>query len=118
MQITLKSLGWFAGVSPERVARLRIRRLPRWLVGGSVLIGFGAIEARTSWIQSSIFAAAARRLTYTVETGASTAILYPATGPYDQRLGYAHQGSFLKRLLGQWLRDHRTSTLVPARATS
>lgn len=55
-----------------------------------VLSGCGALvwELRTSWLQSRLFAATAKRISYTVEPGAGDGVV-SASGPYDERLGYA-----------------------------
>ena len=62
------------------------------------LAGVVGLELQTSWLQSKIFAAAARRITYSVEPGPSPSIRYPRAAPYDQRLGYAKLPEFLPRL--------------------
>lgn len=65
---------------------------PRWIVlVGLVLVALTRAEMQTSWLQSKLFAAAARRVTYSVRAGSSPAIRFPASGPYDNRLGYSGQ---------------------------
>ncbi len=86
----------------EVPARLRLKApaFPRWARVVVVLAGLGAVELRTSWLQSKILAGAVRRVTYTVEAGRSPSIRFPAGGPYDRRLGYAMQPEFVERLGG------------------
>ncbi|MFN7919005.1 MAG: transglycosylase domain-containing protein [Bryobacteraceae bacterium] len=48
----------------------------------------GMTEVRTSWLQSRVFAAMARRMTYKVEPGQTSRVAV-SPGPYDTRLGYA-----------------------------
>jgi len=60
-----------------------------------VLVG---IEARTSWLQSWVFAAVARRMTFGFDDVPGAATRYPGGGPYDLRLGYAHLPGYLERL--------------------
>ena len=84
-------------------ARLRVvsrwtLRLPRWVWAVALLAAFASLELRTSWLQSMVLARAARYLTYTVESGTSASIRFPAKGPYDIRLGYAREPEFVKRL--------------------
>jgi len=55
-------------------------------------------ELRNSWLESRVFQAADRHLTYRVADGPSNAIDYPAAGPYDWALGYARMPVFLLRL--------------------
>ena len=94
----------------EQRAAGRGWRPPRWLViavlAGAAL-GAGAYEVRTSALQSWWTARWARSLTYQVESGASRALVYPASGPYDVRFGYARIPAFTERL---WARGfHVTS---------
>src|SRR5574344_211456 len=55
-------------------------------------------EMRTSWLQSYLLPPYAKSLTWQVAEGPSDAIVFPAAGPYDQRLGYAGLGRFTSRL--------------------
>ena len=57
-----------------------------------------ALELETSWLQSRWLAAEARRLTFRVEPGATTAVPLSPTGPHDRRLGYATLPASLIRL--------------------
>ncbi len=73
----------------------------RWAtaLAALALLGWGiAAEIRTSYLQSRIFSGLARKMTYTVEPGASRTIIYPEGGPYDQRLGYAELPRFIGAL--------------------
>ncbi len=73
----------------------------RWATALAVLalLGWGiAAEIRTSFLQSRIFSALARNMTFSVEPGASDTILFPKGGPYDQRLGYAELPRFIDAL--------------------
>lgn len=54
-------------------------------------------EMRTSWLQSKVFAATAKRATFAVEAGAGQAVS-AASGPYDERLGYARLHDITRRL--------------------
>ncbi|MGQ9609538.1 MAG: transglycosylase domain-containing protein [bacterium] len=46
-------------------------------------------EFQTSWLQAKIFSYLDSKITFWMEPGASQAIHFPSTGPYDQRLGYS-----------------------------
>jgi membrane peptidoglycan carboxypeptidase len=61
----------------------------------AILLG---LEMKSSWLESRVLAAIARKLTYTLEEGASDAIQYSSTGPYDERLGYSRLPNFLAQL--------------------
>lgn len=61
----------------------------------AVLLG---LEIKTSWLESRVLAAIARKLTFTLAEGASDAIQYSNTGPYDERLGYSQLPNFLTQL--------------------
>ena len=53
------------------------------------LIGWGAIlEARTSFVQSILFARATEGMSFALAPGSSAEIRFPRAGPYDERLGY------------------------------
>lgn len=73
----------------------------RWAtaLAALALIGWGiAAEIRTAYLQSRIFSALARKMTYRLEPGASRTIIFPKGGPYDQRLGYAGLPRFIAAL--------------------
>jgi membrane peptidoglycan carboxypeptidase len=55
-------------------------------------------ESKTSSIQARVAVWFTRQLGYTVEKGPSSAILFPKTGPYDIRLGYALMPELIERL--------------------
>lgn len=57
-----------------------------------------AWEVRTSTVQAHYLSRWAARLTYRVEPGASAAIRFPRTGPFDKRLGYTGIPDFVDRL--------------------
>ncbi|WP_285423241.1 transglycosylase domain-containing protein [Pseudomonas sp. efr-133-TYG-103a] len=70
------------------------------LLMAMVALGFAvASEVRSSRLQAREFSDFAKDLSYTVEPGASDAIVYPGDGPFDKRLGYSALGEFLPRLL-------------------
>jgi membrane peptidoglycan carboxypeptidase len=54
-------------------------------------------EFRTSRVQSALFTALARRMTYQVQPG-SADLVSTASGPYDTRLGYANMERWLNKL--------------------
>ena len=86
---------WFS-VHNSLSKRPRLLRIT--LVVAGVLIGLTGFELRTSWFQSRLLAAIARRMTFRMGQGPSAAIRYPQAGPYDKRLGYAQLPGFLERL--------------------
>jgi len=56
------------------------------------------VEARTSGLQALVLSQLGRGLTYRVERGASAAVAFPRSGPYDERLGYTRLPGFVERL--------------------
>lgn len=58
----------------------------------------GWLEIRTSGFEAALLARIGRDLHYTVQPGPTRDARYPVTGPYDERLGYAHLPGFLDRL--------------------
>ncbi len=93
-------------VAPDLQVRIQVprrtaRRLGKSLKWGLILGLVGTLEGlemKTSWLQSRIFAAAAKRLTYAVQPGPGPGVRIPSSGPYDQRLGYARVPDFVSRL--------------------
>jgi membrane peptidoglycan carboxypeptidase len=77
----------------------RGRRVRAIAIAAAAGVGLIALEIRTSWLQSEIFAATARRLSYAIGAGPSTSIRFPAEGPHDRRLGYGLQPAFVARLV-------------------
>jgi membrane peptidoglycan carboxypeptidase len=73
----------------------------RWIVLAGFVLALAGItraEMQTSWLQSKLLAAAARRVAYSVAPGPSSSIRFPASGPYDGRLGYSGQARFVEQL--------------------
>ncbi|MGD9614011.1 MAG: transglycosylase domain-containing protein [Alphaproteobacteria bacterium] len=95
------------GEAEERPNRARRpRALPaiaalRWLTAAAVLglIAWGVIwEIGTSHLQAKIFSRLANGMTFDVADGASAAIRYPQSGPFDERLGYVGLPGFVESL--------------------
>ena len=63
-------------------------------------------EVRTSRLQSSVLARYAAGLTYEIDAGPSSRIVFPNSGPHDQQLGYSRLPEFTHRLL---LRGYRVA---------
>ncbi len=63
------------------------------------LVAAIVFESRTSCLQSFLFAAIAKKMTYSLQPGAAP-VQFPATGPYDDRLGYSRLPSIVRRLAG------------------
>ena len=57
-----------------------------------------AVDLKTSWLESMLFGAVNRHISFRLEEGPSIAIHYPPPGPYDWTLGYARMPAFLPRL--------------------
>lgn len=77
------------------------RRLRRSTALVCVLTTAGLLELWTGWLQSQLLTAVGQRLRYVVEDGVSMSIRYPTHGPYDRRLGYVTQPTFVERLSSQ-----------------
>jgi len=79
----------------------RLARRMSLLLGVSLLAGGGYAawhEMQTSKLQALWLSRYADKLDYQLEAGASSAIQFPAAGPFDRRLGYAELPTFLERL--------------------
>src|SRR5580700_7714291 len=95
-----------AGDHQRCVAQPRRRRLPfsiLWPATGLALISLiacGAVEAKTSFLQSMLFTRVASELTYDIRPGPSAAIAFPRGGPEDNRRGYSDLSNFVAALNG------------------
>jgi membrane peptidoglycan carboxypeptidase len=88
-----------ATVAPLSLVRAIARS--RWMpwVGLVVLaISAAAYEMQTSHFEAQYFVDLAQQMTAPLKPGASTSILFPDGGPYDQRMGYAALPRFISRL--------------------
>ncbi|MCW5980989.1 MAG: transglycosylase domain-containing protein [Bryobacteraceae bacterium] len=96
-----------AGAFGETFVHIFLHDAPgrvRWSRVGPLILAAAAVtafvvEVRTSWLQAKVFSAVAARMTYSVESGPSTALRQPASGPYDVRLGHARVPEFVPRLV-------------------
>lgn len=70
---------------------------------GAIVVAFSASlvvqELRTSELQSSYLSNYGKKLKYSLAPGASDAIRFPASGPFDERFGYSGLPEYQKRLL-------------------
>ncbi len=79
----------------------------KWSLLAALLIAVAIVarlvqsEIETSRLQAHYLSELTRDVGYTVETGPSDHIRFPANGPYDQRLGYAMIPAFQERLLAR-----------------
>lgn len=73
-----------------------------WIGAGlavvAALASFTVDELKTSRLQSALWRDLASSARFSVDAGASDAIRFPHTGPYDERLGYNQLPSFIERL--------------------
>ena len=75
--------------------------LKRWLKWGAVflfIIICGVIEARTSVLQSWLFTAINKRISFELGDGRSSHIAFPRPAPFDDRRGYSKLSDFQSRL--------------------
>lgn len=72
--------------------------LAAFLVALAILARLCQIEIETSRLQARYLSELTRDVDFTLSGGASPTIRFPASGPYDDRLGYALMPSFQKRL--------------------
>ena len=73
----------------------------RWCAAAiiPIIIATGVYETRTSAVQARLFSAVARRLTYQVTPGASSRIVFPASGPFNESRGYSKIPRFSQELV-------------------
>ena len=89
----LSRISWPSLLKSRRFQRITVVALIALVVIAGIIF-----ELRNSWLQSLVFRAADRHITYRISDGPSHAIDYPAAGPYDWALGYARMPVFLPRL--------------------
>jgi membrane peptidoglycan carboxypeptidase len=79
----------------------RFRRIV-WVGAGlaavAALVAFTVDELKTSRLQSALWRDLASDARFSVDAGASDAIRFPHTGPYDERLGYHQLPGYIDRL--------------------
>ncbi|MBP0947623.1 transglycosylase domain-containing protein [Pseudomonas alliivorans] len=88
--------------APKHSPRKRYGWRVFWVVvalGGVALGAAVAVESRSSRLQAREFSRFAASLSYSVQPGPSTDVVYPGDGPFDKRLGYSSLDEFLPRLL-------------------
>ncbi len=79
----------------------RLLSLSLWLVVLAA-IGFAVWhEQRHSTLQARFFSDYAKKISFKLEPGANDNIIFPSTGPYDNRLGYTRLPQFIASLQGQ-----------------
>ena len=91
-------------------------RPPRWvlyIVLAGILIGGVIYETRTSALQSWLLSRYARSMTYTVEAGPSSTIVFPKSGPFDERHGYTQIPEFARRLQAKGFRIREQARFSP-----
>jgi membrane peptidoglycan carboxypeptidase len=80
---------------------LRAIAVLRWgtLIMGIALVACGALyEMRTSRFEAAFLTRLDRGMSTKVEAGPSPSVVYPKTGPYDERFGYAELPQFVSDL--------------------
>ncbi len=91
-----------AGPPPRRPRRawrmVKRAMLVLLLVAVAAGAAFAVYESRTSAMQAKFFAGLAKKTGYRMEKGASDAIRFPQSSPYDDRLGYANLPDYLAKL--------------------
>jgi hypothetical protein len=85
----------------ESAAPRRFGKFLAWAVAIAALtLGAKFIlrELESSELQARYLSSLGKELTYRLEPGLSDQIRFPATGPYDQRLGYVDLPQYVERL--------------------
>lgn len=92
-------------------------RRRRLLIAGAVglLLGLLAVaESRTSWLQSQLFSALTRGVSWEVAAGPSTRVRFPDEGgPYDERLGYTRIPALVERMEREGFRVTEQARVSP-----
>src|SRR5207244_213077 len=99
--------------SLERPRKALILRAEFWTA--LLALSMVLLEADEPYLQSLFVWGAVTDMTFKVEPGASPAIWFPQSGPYDQRLGYVALPYLVKRLTNRSLEIESQARLSPAR---
>ncbi len=83
------------------------------LAAVAALVAFTADELKTSRLQSALWRDLASDARFSVDSGASDAIRFPRTGPYDERLGYHQLPDYIQRLQPQGYDVTRQARMSP-----
>lgn len=75
-----------------------VQRIAFGILAAVIIVTAVVLELKDSWIESMVFRAADRHISYSLGDGQSASIHYPEDGPYDWQLGYARIPAFLPRL--------------------
>jgi membrane peptidoglycan carboxypeptidase len=89
------------GKFASRARKPLIARVANWtaLSGTLALLGYVLVlEAGHSYLQSLFVSRAVEDMRFAAEAGPSSAIVFPESGPYDQRFGYVGLPSFIRKL--------------------
>ncbi len=94
------------------------RRRSRWyfllLMVALVAVVFIVVEARTSfYVQSPVLSRLVAGMGFAAAPGPSPRILFPASGPYDQRLGYTHLPQWIAGLQARGYAIEEQAVLSP-----
>ncbi|WP_223816174.1 transglycosylase domain-containing protein [Adhaeribacter rhizoryzae] len=84
------------------------------LLGFLAALGAVVYETQTSKLQARKISRYAASLTYTLKAGASNNIIYPSSGPFDKRLGYAKLPHLLERVGSHGMTIEYQSRFSPA----
>lgn len=90
-----------------------------WIVLGSVVLlavvlGMVRQELRTSAVQARLVSEMVEDVGWSVEEGPSDAVVFPTTGPYDERLGYVRLPELVDSLQARGFRVARQARATPA----
>jgi membrane peptidoglycan carboxypeptidase len=81
-----------------RPRKSRSGRATSWGLSLLPACGLTVLLLSNSHLSSLFFHRAVAHLTFEIESGESSAVLFPRAGPYDRRLGYAYMPSLIRRL--------------------
>ncbi|MGV8844179.1 MAG: transglycosylase domain-containing protein [Pseudomonas sp.] len=90
------AVNYLKPVQPKRPLRMALWLVLALLILGGILLL--AYELRTAHFQAQYLSRYAASLSYQVQPGSSSAIVYPQHGPFDKRLGYVSLPLMLERL--------------------
>lgn len=92
----------------------------KWVLPGMLLLGIGAVlvavayEMHTSKLQARRISRYAASLSYSLRAGPSDSIVFPGSGPYDQRLGYSRLPQLLDRLRSRGMEVENQARFSPS----
>jgi membrane peptidoglycan carboxypeptidase len=78
----------------------------KWALPVILIVALAILEMRTSALQSRLLVSWSKKMSFTIEPGQSSSILFPKAGPLDERLGYNRIPEFQQYMKNEGFSAH------------